>query len=355
MFCTQSMGSSVGIIVRKNQRLALFVSIGIFCFFNVFDDFMFPLTDSDPHSIIIGDPVYPKFLFKSMLIAIYGFGRCEYPEKSYVLHKNNVNDDNIFWINSKYLLFICLIFKSIEFLLLLRKANEFSLKLFNRKICKSNEKTDISVEIDINEKQIDSYENQIESSQKESKELMIAWIDLSFVAKQMFIRKQAVILNDLSGGIEIGSFNALMGPSGAGKTTLLKCLLDKRYTNALEERTQIFKNSRIRVKPCFVNQNICDHLLRGLTVRQTLLYASKLKNSLESNEFDHKNKIRYLMKDLMIDGIEDTKVDDCSGGEQKRVVIASELTAYVKPNLLCIDEPTSGLDSTSALMVFHFE
>ncbi|CAG2165983.1 unnamed protein product [Oppiella nova] len=46
--------------------------------------------------------------------------------------------------------------------------------------------------------------------------------------------------------------------------------------------------------------------------------------------------------------IRDTRVDECSGGQQKRLSIAIELTQYVKPNLLCIDEPTTGLDSNAA-------
>jgi ABC-2 type transport system ATP-binding protein len=53
----------------------------------------------------------------------------------------------------------------------------------------------------------------------------------------------------------------------------------------------------------------------------------------------------------MISDIIDNKIEKCSGGEQKRIVIASELTSFIKPNLLCIDEPTSGLDSNAAEVV----
>jgi ABC-type multidrug transport system ATPase subunit len=53
----------------------------------------------------------------------------------------------------------------------------------------------------------------------------------------------------------------------------------------------------------------------------------------------------------MISDISKTIVDKCSGGEQKRLAIALELTANNKPNLLCIDEPTSGLDSNAAEIV----
>ena len=51
---------------------------------------------------------------------------------------------------------------------------------------------------------------------------------------------------------------------------------------------------------------------------------------------------------LNITNTANTLVDECSGGEQKRIAIAVELSAEDKPNLLCIDEPTSGLDSCAA-------
>ncbi|CAG2112213.1 unnamed protein product [Medioppia subpectinata] len=41
----------------------------------------------------------------------------------------------------------------------------------------------------------------------------------------------------------------------------------------------------------------------------------------------------------------------CSSGQQKRIVMAMELTPDIKPNLICVDEPTSGVDSYSALLM----
>ena len=101
-------------------------------------------------------------------------------------------------------------------------------------------------------------------------------------------------------------------------------------------------------KNCFIAQNISEHLLSGLTVKQTLLYASKLKNSRNPQHLDHNQLIHDLMSELLISDISDSSVDTCSGGERKRIAIASELTAQTKPHILCIDEPTSGLDSNAA-------
>jgi ABC-type multidrug transport system ATPase subunit len=91
--------------------------------------------------------------------------------------------------------------------------------------------------------------------------------------------------------------------------------------------------------------------MKGLTVRQILIYASKLKNSNKQSKVDHENNINELMSELMISNIAYNFVDDCSGGELKRLAVASELISYRKPNLLCIDEPTTGLDSNAAEIV----
>jgi ABC-type multidrug transport system ATPase subunit len=87
-----------------------------------------------------------------------------------------------------------------------------------------------------------------------------------------------------------------------------------------------------------------------LTAKQAMIYASKLKNSIKDN-VNHEIIAKNLMKDLFINDIEDTNVENCSSGEQKRLVIAMELTSSFKPRLIFIDEPTSGLDSNAAEVV----
>ena len=356
MYCTQTLGSTIGIILNKNQRLAMFTSIGLLCSMSSFNNFLTPIAELDSVKQAISELSYQKFMFNSILITIYGFNRCEYPQKPYVLHQYSINDDNIFWSNLEKLVLNFMIFKVMEFIVLWIKANKFSINTFVRNATKEKINANIyfinneSFEIDLKPQTIDLISNK--KTNKRSQEIMIAWIDLSFTVKKTFSGKETKILNDLSGRIKVGSLNALMGPSGAGKTTLLNCLMNNRYASGLSANTKIFKNYKITIKTCFITQNNSQHLLKGLTVGQTLLYASKLKNSSKLSETDHRINVIHLMRELMIEDIEDNKVEKCSGGQQKRIVIASELTDCVQPNLLCIDEPTSGLDSTSAKLVF---
>ncbi|XP_054157346.1 uncharacterized protein LOC128955701 [Oppia nitens] len=185
--------------------------------------------------------------------------------------------------------------------------------------------------------------------------IAIAWCDLTYKVKSLWTKRPKIILNDVNGYVSFGTLNALMGPSGAGKTTLLKCINGQINSAGLSHRSKIYMSSGEKIRACLIGQNQNEQLVLGLTARQNLLYASKLKNS--DNDFfvDHEKNVNQLLFELMTrTDIADTRVENCSGGEQRRLTIALELTSYIKPNLICIDEPTSGLDSNAAEMVIEY-
>lgn len=177
--------------------------------------------------------------------------------------------------------------------------------------------------------------------------ISIAWIDLNYGTKSFLFRKFKVILNGINGSVNFGTINALMGPSGAGKTSLLKCLNGK-IKSGLGKDSKFFLSSDEKISSCFIGQHENEHLIMGLTGKQNMIYASRLKNSDHNYRVDHNKNVDNLLTEFMISDIANTKVENCSGGEQKRLSIALEMTSHIKPNLICIDEPTSGLDSTSA-------
>ena len=176
-------------------------------------------------------------------------------------------------------------------------------------------------------------------------ELAVAWVGLKFYGQTVLKCSPKAILNDINGSVDLGTITALMGPSGAGKSTLLKCI-NGREISGIDGYTNIYLNPYVKIRSCFIVQDVKEHLLSGLTALQSLKYSSKLKN--RSKDYNHELNARRLLNELNITATADTSVDNCSGGEQKRIAIALELTAEEKPNLLCIDEPTSGLDSYAA-------
>lgn len=93
-----------------------------------------------------------------------------------------------------------------------------------------------------------------------------------------------------------------------------------------------------------------DHFSSSLTVKECLIYASKFqKNSQNMSEDDciHEARALHVVGLLGLANCSDTRVDNCSGGELKRLGIGQELMGDCK--LLILDEPTTGLDSSSCV------
>ena len=180
----------------------------------------------------------------------------------------------------------------------------------------------------------------------------IAWTDLTMTVQSLMSRKQKVILNRLNGYAQFGSLTAVMGPSGAGLTSLLKCL-NGMNNSYLSEDTIIRLTTTQKIRSAFIGHNEKEFLIKALTAKQNMIYASKLKNSDIGTDFDHESHCKQILTDLLIDDTMDTKAENCSGGEQKRLAIALELTALQKPNVIFCDEPTTGLDSNVAEVVIN--
>lgn len=189
----------------------------------------------------------------------------------------------------------------------------------------------------------------IESKVK-NKNICIAWIDLSLNVGNKLLAKPNFILKEINGCFEFNTINALMGSSGAGKTSLLHCL-NGRYNSNLSLETKIHLTSEEKFRSCFISQDLKEHIVIGLTVKQCLLYASRLKNSNNNLDINHKENVEKIMNEFSMNDISNNSVEYCSGGQQRIITIACEMTSLIKPNLLLIDEPTTGLDSESSEIV----
>lgn len=110
---------------------------------------------------------------------------------------------------------------------------------------------------------------------------------------------------------------------------------------------QVLDVNEFRKKSCYILQEFALH--GKLTTLETLKIAADLKLPAKCTE---KEKLRIVFNVLNILGLDknsDTRVDDLSGGECKRLSIGVEL--LTNPPLMFLDEPTSGLDSISAVQV----
>ena len=351
MFCAQQTYSIVCIVMHKTKYLAASVALIILILLTFYSNFFRRVRDVS-WIYYISEFAYVKYNINSLIITVYGLGRCPYgfSTKSYFDY-GITGDQEI----SSYILRLGMTFFILTvvhyFTILFAKINFKNLNITN--ILKISEKQqDIVINrIEMTSNFINEYDS------KKLNEIMIAWTDLtlSIPIKSFYsFKSQSLqILNAINGSFDVQSLNALMGPSGAGKSSLLKCL-NAKYNQYLSEESKIFLKLGDISRNVFIKQDISEHLLSGLTVKQTLLYASKLKNPGNFKNLDHNSIISQILSDLMICDTLDNRVESCSGGEQKRIAIACELTAQTKPNILFIDEPTSGLDSMAALLVYFF-
>ncbi|XP_054160067.1 protein white-like [Oppia nitens] len=192
----------------------------------------------------------------------------------------------------------------------------------------------------------------------------ISWHNITVTTKQTsfvkhlkrFSKQSEEILNDVSGEAESGKLLAIMASSGAGKTTLMNVLAQRNISHLNLEGTvklngQPVDKDAIRAVSAYVQQD--DLFISTLTVREHLLFQSKLRMDPSLNRKERKARVDKILLDLGLTGCANAYIDDpgkgISGGQRKRLSFASEL--LTDPAIMFCDEPTSGLDSFMALNV----
>ena len=152
-------------------------------------------------------------------------------------------------------------------------------------------------------------------------------------------------LNGINLHIAKGEKVALVGANGAGKSTLLLHLNGVLQGEGRIEidGLQIDKKnlSSIRAKVGLIFQDPDDQLFSPTVfddVAFGLIYQGINKEEIPEN-------VRKALDDVGMDGYEERNPYHLSGGEKKRIAIATVLV--MNPSILVIDEPSTGLDPRS--------
>lgn len=148
------------------------------------------------------------------------------------------------------------------------------------------------------------------------------------------------ILQPTGLSIAPGEFVALIGASGSGKTTLLKALAGVRPPTAGQVLLGTDPIDLRLTEVGYVSQS--DVLHDRLTVRETLLYTGRLRLPSDTSRAEVAAAAEEVQEELRLGEQADTRVNQLSGGQRKRVSCGVELIG--KPTMLLLDEPTSGLD-----------
>lgn len=152
------------------------------------------------------------------------------------------------------------------------------------------------------------------------------------------------ILDNTSIKVVLSEFIGVLGGSGQGKSTLLNCA--SGITEATggsirvngENLEEFVKKNPGAIG--FVPQDDIVH--EDLSVDDALFFSAKLKLPSSVKNKDIHDMLSKILRDLDLTLHRSKKVGKLSGGQRKRVSIASELIG--RPQVLFLDEPTSGLD-----------
>jgi iron complex transport system ATP-binding protein len=151
------------------------------------------------------------------------------------------------------------------------------------------------------------------------------------------------VLRDISLSIAKGDFLAVLGTNGAGKSTLLKCInriLKPQMGTVLIGGDDAGTLSR-RELACRIGY-VPQHIERTrTTVFDAVLLGRKPYIRWEASAEDMEIA-RQALRTLGLEDYALRYVDELSGGERQKVVIARALAQ--RPQLLLLDEPTHSLD-----------
>ena len=149
-----------------------------------------------------------------------------------------------------------------------------------------------------------------------------------------------LVLDDLNLTIHENSFVTLLGPSGCGKTTTLRIIGgferpdEGRVIFDGQDITSLAPNKR-QLNTVFQKYALFTHM----DVADNIAFGMKIKNKPSSYI---KDKIKYALKLVNLEGFEHRMPDSLSGGQQQRVAIARAIVN--EPKVLLLDEPLGALD-----------
>lgn len=158
-------------------------------------------------------------------------------------------------------------------------------------------------------------------------------------------------VNCLNLNIKRGCFYGLLGPNGAGKTTTIKMLatlLNPCSGTILIDGKFIDRRSKdIKAFIGMVPQHFS--LQRDMSVKETLFlhgYLHQMKTK------DIKHRFIELINFAEMNGMENKKIENLSGGNKRKLMIIRSLMH--RPQILFLDEPTVGLDPSIRRTIWDF-
>lgn len=162
-----------------------------------------------------------------------------------------------------------------------------------------------------------------------------------------FCYDEVCAINNVDFTVPVKSITALIGPNGGGKSTLLKILSGLLHPD--EGGYMIQDDFKIG----YVSQFTDFDLSFPMTVMEMVLLGTLCRNIRPFCKYTkaQKKKARDALKKVGLEGYGGRGINQLSGGELKRSVIARAIASDA--DIIVLDEPDSSLDVEAAADLYH--
>ena len=161
------------------------------------------------------------------------------------------------------------------------------------------------------------------------------------------------IIEDISGVMDTGKCNLIIGSSGSGKTVFTKCIVglfkpdhgEISYDgkNMLEMDREESTALRQQIGMLFQGSALFD----SMTVEQNIIFTLDMFSDMSYRE--KRKRVDEVLEKVELSGSNKKFPAEISGGMKKRVGIARAIV--LNPKYLFCDEPNSGLDPQTSLVI----
>ena len=157
--------------------------------------------------------------------------------------------------------------------------------------------------------------------------------------KLNFSLKESYLTISTNISLEPNKIYAVVGPSGAGKSTFLNLIsgfasISSGTITWNGEEISNLPPAKRSVSILFQDNNLFPHLSVWRNLALAVTHWPKISR-------DHEEKLKAVMSEVGILGLENRKPSQLSGGQQSRVALARVLLQ--KNKILLLDEPFSAL------------